>query len=138
VHAEVFFPTFGVQTFAFRAHSVLSGDGVPPQRYAYLGGSATLPTVDLLALGGDRLFYAEGEYMIPIERIMLRMLGSPFIALRYAVGSAGVGDLPPFIQNLGIGVGISFLRVDYNIDPAGDRSPFSERSAFSFGVSIPR
>jgi len=138
VHAQVFFPTFGVQTFAFRAHSVLSGDGVPPQRYAYLGGSATLPTVDLLALGGDRLFYAEGEYMIPIERIMLRMLGSPFIALRYAVGSAGVGDLPPFIQNLGIGVGISFLRVDYHIDPAGDRSPFSERSAFSFGISIPR
>ena len=138
IHAEVFFPTFGTQTFSFRGHTVLSGDTVPPQRYAYLGGSATLPTVDLLALGGDRLFYAEGEYMIPIDRIMLRMLGSPFLALRYAVGSAGVRDLPPFIQNLGIGAGISFLRVDYNIDPAGDRSPFSERSAFSFGVSIPR
>jgi hypothetical protein len=138
IHGELFFPTFGTQTFSFRGHAVVSGDSVPPQRYAYLGGSATLPTVDLLALGGDRLFYAEGEYMIPINRIMLRMLGSPFIALRYAVGSAGVRDLPPFIQNLGIGVGISFLRVDYNIDPAGDRSPFSERSAFSFGVSIPR
>jgi len=138
IHAEVFFPTFGTQSFSFRGHTVLSGDTVPPQRYAYLGGSATLPTVDLLALGGDRLFYAEGEYLIPIERIMLRMLGSPFVALRYAVGSAGVRDLPPFIQNLGIGAGISFLRVDYHIDPAGTRSPFSERSAFSFGVSIPR
>jgi hypothetical protein len=137
-HADVFFPTFGAQTFAFRAHTVLTGDGAPPQRYAYLGGSSTLPTVDLLAFGGDRLFYAEGEYTIPIERIMLRMLGSPFIALRYAAGSAGVGELPSFVQNLGIGVGISFLRVDYHIDPAGDRSPFSERSAFSFGVSIPR
>ena len=138
IHGEVFFPTFSTQTFSFRGHAVVGGDSVPPQRYAYLGGAATLPTVDLLALGGDRLFYAEGEYMIPIERIMLRMLGSPFIALRYAVGSAGVSDLPPFIQNLGIGVGISFLRIDYHIDPAGDRSPFSERSAFSFGVSIPR
>ncbi len=138
IHGEVFFPTFGTQTFSFRGHAVVSGDSVPPQRYAYLGGSATLPTVDLLALGGDRLFYAEGEYMIPIDRIMLRMLGSPFIALRYAVGSAGVRELPSFIQNLGIGAGISFLRVDYHIDPAGDRSPFSERSAFSFGISIPR
>ncbi len=138
LHGEVFFPTFSTQTFAFRGHAVISGDSVPPQRYAYLGGSATLPTVDLLALGGDRLFYAEGEYMIPIERIMMRFLGSPFVALRYAVGSAGVSDLPPFIQNLGVAVGISFLRVDYSIDPAGNRSPFSERSAFSIGVSIPR
>ena len=138
VHGEVFFPTFGTQTFSFRGHTVLSSDSAPPQRYAYLGGSSTLPTVDLLALGGDRLFYAEGEYMSPIERIMMRFLGSPFVALRYAVGSAGVRDLPPFIQNLGIGVGISFLRVDYSIDPAGNRSPFSDRSAFSIGVSIPR
>jgi hypothetical protein len=138
IHGEVFFPTFGTQTFSFRGHTVLSRDTVSPQRFAYLGGAASLPTVDLLALGGDRLFYAEGEYMIPINRIMLRMLGSPFIALRYAVGSAGIRELPSFIQNIGIGAGISFLRVDYHIDPAGDRSPFSERSAFSFGISIPR
>lgn len=138
IHGEVLFPTFSTQTFSFRGHALISGDTVPPQRYAYLGGSSTLPTVDLLALGGDRLFYAEGEYMIPIERITMRFLGSPFVALRYAVGSAGVRDLPPFIQNLGIGAGISFLRVDYSIDPAGNRSPFSERSAFSIGVSIPR
>ena len=138
IHGEVFFPTFSTQSFSFRGHAVVSGDSVPPQRYAYLGGSATLPTVDLLALGGDRLFFAEGEYMIPVERITLRMLGSPFLALRYAVGSAGVRDLPPFIQNLGVGVGISFFRVDYSIDPASDRSPFSERSAFSIGVSFPR
>lgn len=137
-HSEVFFPTFGTQSFSFRGHAVVSSDTVPPQRYAYLGGSATLPTVDLLALGGDRLFFAEGEYMVPLERIVLRFLGSPFVALRYAVGSAGVRELPSFIQNVGIGAGISFLRVDYSIDPAGNRSIFSERSAFSLGVSFPR
>jgi hypothetical protein len=139
VHGTVNFPTFGTQTFAFLTHAVLSGsDFVPPQRYAYLGGSGSLPTVDQLAFGGDRLFFAAAEYMIPIERIVLRNFGSPFIALSYAAGSAGVRELPPLIQNLGIGVGVSFLRVDYHLDPSSNRSPFSDRSAISFGLSFPR
>ncbi len=136
LHATVAFPTFGVQTFAFRTHAVLGGDFVPPQRYAYLGGASSLATVDLLALGGDRLFFAEADYKIPLERIVLRPLGSPFIALHYAAGSAGVGELPPFIQNVGVGAGISMIRVDYTIDPASERSVFSRRSAFSVGLSL--
>ena len=138
IHAAVKFPTFGAQTFSFRTHALLTGsDFVPPQRYGYLGGAGTLATVDLLRLGGDRLFFVEGEYMVPIERIILGPLGSPFIALRYAAGNAGVRQLPALIQNLGIGAGISVLRVDYSIDPAGNRSPFSKRSAVSYGVSLP-
>lgn len=137
VHATVLFPTFGTQTFAFRTHAVFPRDDAPPQRYAYLGGAGTLATVDLLALGGDRLLFVEGEYKVPIERIVLGPAGSPFVALRYAAGSAGVGELPALIQNLGVGVGVSVLRVDYSIDPAQNRSPFSRRSAFTFGVSLP-
>ena len=136
VHATVNFPTFGTQTFAFRSHAVLSGDFVPPQRYAYLGGVSSLPTVDLLALGGDRLFFAEADYKIPLERIVIRPVGSPFIALHYAAGSAGIGELPRLIQNLGVGAGISLIRVDYTIDPASERSVFSRRSAFSVGLSL--
>jgi hypothetical protein len=136
VHATVDFPTFGTQTFTFRAHAVFGGDFVPPQRYAYLGGASSLATVDLLALGGDRLFFAEADYRIPLERIVLRPVGSPFIALHYATGSAGVGELPALIQNLGVGAGISMIRVDYTIDPASNRSPFSRRSAFSVGLSL--
>ena len=138
IHGTLNFPTFGAQTFVFRTHALLSGDSIPPQRYGYLGGTGSLPTVDLLAFGGDRLFFVEAEYMIPVERITIMRFGSPFIALRYAAGSAGVGDLPSLTQNLGIGVGISVLRVDYHIDPASNRSPFSDRSAISFGLSIPR
>ncbi|HEU4746876.1 MAG TPA: hypothetical protein VFS56_00130 [Gemmatimonadaceae bacterium] len=137
IHATVAFPTFGAHTFAFRTHAVIGSDPAPPQRYAYLGGAGTLATVDLLALGGDRLFFAEGEYKVPFERIVLGPAGSPFVALRYAAGSAGVGELLSLIQNLGIGVGVSFLRVDFSIDPAGNRSPVSRRSAFTFGVSLP-
>jgi len=31
---------------------------------------------------------------------------------------------------------VSLFRVDYTIDPAQNRSPFSRKSAWSFGVSL--
>ncbi|HVS60908.1 MAG TPA: hypothetical protein VHE82_09495 [Gemmatimonadaceae bacterium] len=136
--SKVDFPTFGSQSFSFKGHAVLTGKSIaPPQRFAYLGGSGTLATVNLLALGGDRLLYVQGDYTVPIDRIQLPYLGAPFIGLRYSAGNAGEGTLPPLIQNLGVGVGVSFFRADYSIDPARNRSPFSRRSAFSFGISLP-
>ena len=138
LNGRVSFPTFGSQTFAFRGHFVMTGrsGNTPAQRFAYLGGSNTLATVNLLALGGDRLLFVEGDYKIPIDRIQLPYVGNPFLALRYAAGNAGVGQLPALIQNLGIGTGVSLVRVDYSIDPAGNRSPFSRRSAVSVGLSL--
>lgn len=136
--ARVTFPTFGSQTFAFTGHTLYTHGGniPPPQRFGYLGGAGSLATVDLLALGGDRLLFVQGDYTIPIERIQLPFLGSPFIALRYAAGNAGVGRLPSLIQNLGVGAGVGFFRVDYTIDPAQNRSPFSRRQAVTFGISF--
>ena len=132
------FPTFGTQTFTFTGHSILTTAGVvaPPQRFGYLGGAGTLATVDLLALGGDHLLFVAGDYVIPLDQIQLPFVGNPFIALRYAAGSAGINGLPKMIQNLGIGAGVSLLRVDFSIDPASNRSPFSRRSAVTFGVSL--
>lgn len=135
--AGVKFPTFGAQTFEFKGHAVLAGgDILPTQRWAYLGGSGTLATVDLLGLGGDNLLFLLGDYVIPIERIQLPFLGSPFLALRYAAGTAGAGELPTLIQNVGVGAGVGFFRVDYTIDPAENRSPVSRRSAVTFGISL--
>ncbi len=135
--SRVKFPTFGAQTFEFTGHAVLAGGNIlPPQRFAYLGGSGTLATVKLLALGGDNLLFLQGDYVIPIDRVVLPFLGSPFLALRYAAGNAGLGQIPPLIQNLGVGAGVGLFRVDYSIDPARNRSPLSSRSAFSFGVSL--
>jgi hypothetical protein len=134
--SRVTFPTFGSQTFAFLGHVLFSDGLAPPQRFGYLGGSGTLATVDLLALGGDRLLFVQGDYVIPIERIQLPFLGSPFVALRYAAGNAGIGGLPSLIQNVGAGAGIGFFRVDYSIDPASNRSPLSDRSAVTFGISL--
>jgi hypothetical protein len=134
---KVAFPTFGTQTFTFKGHTVLTGGaGIIPQRFAYLGGSTTLATVDLLALGGDRLLFVSGDYVIPIDRVQLPYVGNPFVALRYAAGNAGVDGLPRLIQNVGVGVGVSLIRVDYAIDPASNRNPFSRRSVFSFGLSL--
>jgi hypothetical protein len=135
---RVSFPTFGTQTFAFKGHAVVtggSGDG-PAQRFAYLGGTGTLATVDLLALGGDHLLYVQGDYTIPIDRVQLPYVGSPYVGLRYSAGNAGIGNLPALIQNVGVGAGVSFFRVDYMIDPARNRSPFSRKSAVSFGLSL--
>ena len=131
------FPTFGTQTFTFTGHAVWSAATIAPaQRFAYLGGAGTLATVDLLALGGDRLLFLQGDYKIPVERIQIPIAGSPYVMLRYAAGNAGVGELPSLIQNLGVGLGVAFLRVDFTIDPAHDRSPFSHRSAVTFGADL--
>lgn len=132
------FPTFGSQTFTFRGHGVWTPAAAiaPAQRFAYLGGSGTIATVDQLALGGDHLLYVNGDYVIPFERIQLPYVGNPFLALSYTAGSAGVGQLPSLIQNLGVGVGASILRVDYFIDPAHNRSPVSHKSAITFGADL--
>ncbi len=136
--ANITFPTFGEQTFTARAHALISSGLLPQQRYGFLGGGGTLATVDLLALGGDRLFFAQGDYYIPIKLITLPFLGSPYVDLRYAAGNAGVGVMPSLIQNVGVGVGISYLRADYTIDPASNRFPGSRRSEFSIGISLTR
>jgi len=137
LNAKVGFPTFRTQSFDFRGHTVLSsGHSPPPQRYAYLGGAGTLATVDLLALGGDRLFYAEGEYSIPIESIDLPLVRSPIVSLIYAAGSAGVGKLPDFIQNLGVGVGFKLIKFEYYIDPNFKKTSFTRKHAFSVSLNL--
>ena len=59
----------------------------PRQRWAYVGGPGTTPTIDLLALGGDQLIYFDGRYSIPIERWKVPLLGAPR-SLRCAMPSA--------------------------------------------------
>lgn len=137
VGSKASFLTFGEQSFAFRGHAVFTpGDIAPPQRFAYLGGAGTLATVDLLALGGDRLVYVEGEYSIPIARVELPLVGNPILSVRYAAGSAGVAELPDFIQNIGVGAGVRFFKVEYHIDPNYKKTSFTHKHAFSVGLTL--
>lgn len=125
------FQTFGSQRLQLKSHAVLTrGDTPPPQRYAYLGGSGTIPTLDLLEMGGDQLFFFDAAYVIPIERFSFRFVGSPQVTLRFITGSAGISGLPDFVQNVGVRVGFPMVGVEYLVDPA------TGESKISFGVSL--
>ena len=128
------FPTFGVQRFRSDIHVVGTvGDSAPPQRFAYLGGSGTLPVIeDPLSMGGDQLLHVDSRYEIPLPRLKVLFLGPPTVSLRHRVGSAGVGRLPRFVQNVGPMVTLSFVRAEYTIDPA------TRDSRFKVGLSFAR
>jgi hypothetical protein len=131
LEAFVAFPAFRTHTFSFEAHAVHTfGDTAPPQRFAYLGGSGTLPTFDLLEFGGDRLLFLESRYAIPVERIQLPIVGSPVIMFRHMIGMAGFDSLPPFEQNVGVRLLVGPIKVDWTIDPV------SRESKFSVGLSL--
>jgi len=130
IDAAVAFPTFGQQRFSLRAHAVVTGgDSTPPQRFAYLGGVQTLPTLRLLSEGGDRLVYIESAWMLPITAIRVRPLGAPVLMLHHAIGAAGVRGLPRLTQNLGVRVALGPMWVGWDVDPA------SHDQAVSFGLT---
>ena len=86
----------------------------------------------MLEKGGDHLFLLDSRYTIPIDRIRVPYLGAPSVGVHHVIGSAGVGRLPAFTQNIGARVSIGFLRAEYMFDP-------KERdSDFSFGFALGR
>lgn len=117
-HLELGFPTFGTQSFDLTTHLVATAGDAPPQRWAYLGGNGTILTLDLLELGGDQLAYVESRYNIPVDRFAIPFAGPPLLTLRHSIGSAGVGRLPTFVQNIGVRLTVAVIRFDYTIDPA--------------------
>lgn len=111
-------PTFAGHRFELDGHLVTTGGGqVPAQRYAYVGGSGTLATLDLLQLGGDHLFFVDTRYIIPIPRITLPLVGSPFIAPRFAAGAAAIGGYGQVTQNVGLRLGAGPLQIDVVVNP---------------------
>jgi hypothetical protein len=48
------------------------------------------------------------------------------------IGSAGVGSLPAFHQNLGLRLALSFVRADFVVDPA------TRATEFGVGLSLAR
>lgn len=129
---HVGFPTFKTQTLRFSAHAVGTvGDATPRSRYAYLGGSGTLPILELLEQGGDELLYVESRYLIPVDGLVLPLVGTPVIAVRHLMGAAGVGSLPSLEQSIGAGIGLSALHFDVDTDVARKRG-----TRFGVGISL--
>jgi hypothetical protein len=132
LNGRVEFPTVGTQRLVFRGHAVGTlGDSVPMSRYAYLGGSGTLPVLELLEQGGAQLVFLESRYLIPIDRIQLPMIGAPIVTLRHMMGAAGPQSLPHLEQQIGGGIGLSALRLDVTTDVAGKRG-----TSFGVGISL--
>ena len=132
IDARVEFPTFQSQRLHIRAHAVTTaGHDVARARYAYLGGSGTLPIVELLELGGDELVFVDSRYTVPIASVMLPLVGSPVLSLQHIMGSAGVRSLPNLEQEIGAGIGLSALRVDVLTDVARKRG-----TKFGVGFSL--
>ena len=130
IDGRVAFPTFNTQRLQVYAHGVATaGDSVPRARYAYLGGSGTLPLLELLETGGTELLFVESRYIIPIERVILPIVGSPSIALRHIMGAAGVRSLPRLEQEIGVELGLSVLRIGVTTDAARKRGT-------KFGVAV--
>ena len=131
--ARLRFQTVAQQSFQLDAHFVATAaDTAPRQRWVYLGGSGTLPLLDLLSLGGDQLFYMESAYTVPLRSINLPFVGMPFLTLRHVMGTAGVSRLPDFEQDVGARLSISLLRVSFDIDPA------TRNTEVGVGLSIAR
>lgn len=117
-----------------RAMAPLGGDA-PPQRRGILGGGGTLPTETIARFRGDHLVFIESSYIIPINNIVLPVVGSPSIEAVHLAGAAWTGDdEPQWVQNAGGGVIFALARARVVINPA--HRPITPK--FSFGFYIPQ
>jgi hypothetical protein len=114
----VSYPTFGSQDYALDVHWVATvGDAPPTQRWAYLGGPGTLPFIDMLSQGGDRLLLIDQRYSVPLERVRFGMFGNPVLQFRHRIGAAGLGTLPALEQMVGLGLSLTIIRGEIQFDP---------------------
>jgi hypothetical protein len=132
LHGAVMFPTFGAQTLRFEGHAVLTAGSTPRQRFAYLGGPGTIPTLDLLERGGDELLFMDARYDVPFERVVFPLVGSPILSLREILAGAGTSGIPGLAQAVGARVSAGFVYFEVLVDP-------STRHTFrGVGVSLAR
>ena len=111
--------TIAGQHFDIGGHLVATAANsfTPRQRYAYIGGSGSLATVDLLGLGGDHLYWLDALYVFPINNIEIPLLGNPYIAPHFVTGAAAVGGFGHRVQNIGARVGVAIFTLDYLYNP---------------------
>ena len=128
---RIAFPLLRSVAFRLDWHGVATAGDAPRQRYAYLGGSGTLKTLDLLSQGGDQLLFIESQASLPLEQFRLPFVGPPTVTLRHAMGAAGVGGLPGLTHNIGVRVSVRLLKVDFVVDPVSGETDLGVGFSFS-------
>lgn len=94
----------------------LSGQ-LPRQRWSALGGSGTLPVLDVLSLRGPRLLYLDATYVVPLPALRVPVLGGPRVFVRNALGSAWAdGEEVGLEDNVSVGVRFLFLELGVAVD----------------------
>jgi hypothetical protein len=125
------FPTFSQQFVAMDGHFIATTSGnTPRQRYAYFGGSGTIPMLDLLSEGGDELIYVDGRYVIPVHWFNLPFFGVPAITLREILGGAAVRKFPSIHQAVGGRIALKWFYGEFLIDPD------THRTSGGVGISL--
>jgi hypothetical protein len=109
---------------------------LPPQRWSFIGESATLPTFPFAEFRGDRVAFVATEYSIPLPpHFRLRFLGTPSLDLLHAVGMAWTADdRPPFEQNIGASLRYSVVFVRAITNPRN----FADDVKYTIGLTLPR
>ncbi|MEO6877340.1 MAG: hypothetical protein ABI205_02585, partial [Gemmatimonadaceae bacterium] len=130
IDARITFPTFGSQSLGFSGHGVFTGGAEPRQRWAYIGGPGSIPTLDLLERGGDHILYIDARYAIPFERVQVPMVGSPIITLREILAGAAENRFPTLSQATGVRVSVGFVYGELLVDPV------SHHRYGGFGISL--
>lgn len=150
------FPTFGTQSLRFDGHFVATASGkfandhvevigpgqaiivpgpgtaTPRQRWAYVGGLGSIPTINMLSRGGDELIYLDGQYKVPIDRIQLPLVGPPVVSLRTVLAGADTARWPSLAQAIGVRVSVTAAYAEYLIDPS------NRHGFFGVGLSLRR
>ena len=120
------FLTFGEQSYELEVHHVTTFGKTPPlQRAHYLGGPGTLPFLEMLEQGGGELLLVDQRYSIPLTRVNVGFMGMPTLQLRHRVGGAGSDILPELEQMLGVGISLTVIRGEVQIDPSSGKARFS-------------
>jgi hypothetical protein len=127
----VSFRTFRTQQLRIDAHALITlSSSAPRQRWAYVGGAGSLPTIDMLSRGGDQLLAISASYAIPIEGVQVPLVGPPTVSLREILAGADVGRFPSLAQGTGVRVSLGAAFVEYLVDPV------RHHGALGAGISL--
>lgn len=103
-----------------RAAAALGGEPLPRQRWSFVGGPGTLPTLEPGDRRGDNLLFVRSTYAAPVPHLRLPLVGEAEVHVTHAAGTAWVSgtELPRWDQNLGAGITLRPVNATVWIDPA--------------------